>query len=201
MISWKFWLKNPGKIIYRVKYGIYELFHKEEPWLTPSAVSFLKNNILIKQTGFEWGSGRSTVWLAKRMKKLISVEHDLKWYNNISKKIKEQNVANIEYWHIPLDHAESEPTHPLYEKTPKYVLAIDKISEGSLDIVIVDGHYRQACILAAIPKIKNNGLLLIDDSNWLTWEGWGVPADWQIVSETGNGIKTTTIWQKITARK
>ena len=45
-----------------------------------------------------------------------------------------------------------------------YVAVACDIPDGSLDLVVVDGRARVACGLAAAPKVKPGGLLLLDDS-------------------------------------
>ncbi len=69
----------------------------DHPWLTKQANSILST--LLKQTdeGLEWGSGRSTFWLAQRIKHLTSVEHDKEWYEAVSSKLKAANISNVNY--------------------------------------------------------------------------------------------------------
>jgi hypothetical protein len=79
---------------------------------------------------------------------------------------------------------------------PRYVVVFEELQDGSLDFVVVDGHYRQACIRAAIPKLKMGGLLLLDNSNWLSDAEWGIPAPWSLVHRSSNVMTVTSIWQK-----
>ena len=44
----------------------------------------------------EFGSGRSTVWFAERVATLTSVEHDERWYEAVSAKLKERRLANVD---------------------------------------------------------------------------------------------------------
>ena len=81
---------------------------------------------------------------------------------------------------MPLDHPPAEPTRPVYEPLPRYVAVFNEFEDGSLDFVVVDGHYRQACILAALPKLKVGGLLMLDNSNWLSDREWGIPVSWPL---------------------
>jgi len=50
---------------------------------------------------WEWGSGRSTQWFGKRVKKLWSMEHKIKWFQ-IAKKACE-NMENVFLMHKPLE--------------------------------------------------------------------------------------------------
>lgn len=46
-----------------------------------------------------------------------------------------------------------------------YVRAIDSCADGSLDLVIVDGRAREACLKHALPKVRSGGWLLLDNSH------------------------------------
>ena len=59
------------------------------------AESYFKN----KDMALEWGSGGSTLYFSQLVKKYISIEHDIKWYDNIKSKIEE----NVELYCISLD--------------------------------------------------------------------------------------------------
>ncbi len=70
----------------------------EHPWLTKEASFILVS--LLKETdiGLEGGSGRSTLWFARRVKKLTSVEHNKNWYNKILKKLQGQKLdGKVDY--------------------------------------------------------------------------------------------------------
>lgn len=189
-------LLKPRYLLCRFIYMVYQLFHPNEPWMSQKAVRFLDKKITREQIGIEWGSGRSTLWFGERLKSLISVEHDPCWYSYISKQIQKKEFKNVNYHYIALEHAVKEPTVPYYEKMPAYVKAIEKCEDESIDIAIVDGHYRQACILVSLKKIKKGGLLLVDNTNWLPLEEWCVPPDWLILHRSYNVMSETTIWQK-----
>src|SRR5262245_28763699 len=49
------------------------------PWLTFGAVRFLESRLASTQRVFEYGSGGSTLFLARRVEQVISVEHDVRW--------------------------------------------------------------------------------------------------------------------------
>ncbi|HWQ10611.1 MAG TPA: hypothetical protein VN436_15930, partial [Holophaga sp.] len=49
------------------------------PWLNAGAVRFLDRHLAPDMAGFEWGGGRSTAFVARRVARLVSVEHKAKW--------------------------------------------------------------------------------------------------------------------------
>ena len=60
----------------------------------------------------------------------------------------------------------------------------------ALDFVLVDGHYRQACIHTVLDRINPGGMLVVDDWHFLPGPAWGVPTRWPVVcaatSASGN---------------
>jgi predicted O-methyltransferase YrrM len=148
-------------------------------------------------SGLEFGSGRSTTWFAGRLGSLTSVEHDARWYAQVRAKLDRRQIANVDLKLIPLDHSESEPERADYNPAPAYVAVLDEFRDRSLDLVVVDGHYRTTCVKRSVPKLKPGGLLLVDDTEmWHEVGGPPVPKGWHLVDRSSNGIKQACIWQK-----
>jgi len=187
-------LRQPIYSIGKLRDRWYECAHPDCPLLTPKANCYLAKRVSKDALGLEWGSGRSTLWFARNCRKLISIEHAHDWLRFVSDRLREGSLSNVELRLVPLDHDESTPTVPSYEKTPHYVTQVLDFPDESLDFVLVDGHYRQACVLAALSKLKQGGLLIVDDTHWMPLREWGVPADWRIGLQGRSAIKETTIW-------
>ena len=81
---------------------IFDFFHKDYPWITRQSTKFIEENIGVDTVGYEWGSGRSTLWFAKKTKYLYSIEHDRDWFNQVSQKISEEDIRNVKLIFIPL---------------------------------------------------------------------------------------------------
>lgn len=187
---------QPIYLARRIAYRFYEINHPDEPWIAQGAIRFCEKNLTKEHIGLEWGSGRSTTWYGVRLKSLLSIEYNHSWYSIVNRKLKEKEVENVECRYIPLDHSLNQPTLPRYDQTPKYVKVVEEFDDESIDFVVVDGHYRQACILEALKKIKSGGFLLVDNTNWMPLKEWGVPCDWSIVHQSSNVMTETTIWKK-----
>ncbi len=187
---------HPLASLRKVRDRWYETSHPGYPLLTPGANEFLERNITGEMVGFEWGSGGSTLWFARHSKRLISIEHDERWHREIGRQLQALGLTNVDYRHVPLDHEESAPTVPVYEVQPRYVAEIAAMPDESFDYCLIDGHYRQACLLAALPKVRVGGLLVVDDTHWMPLERWGVPASWEIAAQKPSSMKTTTILRK-----
>lgn len=81
-------------------------------------------------------------------------------------------------------------------RLPNYVAKALTVVNGSVDVCVIDGHYRQACIAATLPRLKPCGLLVVDNSNWLRPREWGVPGLWQEVRRFRFAGDETAIWRK-----
>jgi predicted O-methyltransferase YrrM len=147
-------------------------------------------------TGLEFGSGRSTVWFAGKLRHLTSVEHHSGWHEVVKEQLARAGCTNVDYRFVPLNHPESEGEHEHYDPLPDYVAVANGFPDNSLDLVVVDGHYRTHSIRAVLDKIKSGGLLLVDDANMWPRNMPPVPPNWPEVSRTTNGLKYTAIWRK-----
>lgn len=97
---------------------------------------------------FEYGSGASTAWLARRAGEVISVEHHQGWHALLGSLIPE-------FDNIDLRHRELEGD--------AYVGAIDEAG-GLFDVIVVDGRRRVDCLARAIPHLKPGGIIVFDDT-------------------------------------
>jgi predicted O-methyltransferase YrrM len=168
-----------------------------KPWLCRGAVVYCEGVLTKSMTAIEFGSGRSTAWFAKHVGRLTSVEHDSGWHSQVAATLERERIANVDYRLVPLEHPENEPERATYEPLPAYVAVLNAFDDESLDLVVVDGHYRTTCIVNCLSKLRPNGLLLVDDVNlWPSESAIPVPANWPLVSRSSNGIKRTCVWRK-----
>lgn len=191
-----YYFRNPRFFFPRIKYFIWEKMNPDKPWLCKEAVEFCDKNLKKDMKGIEFGSGRSTIWFAKKLSCLVSVEHDSQWHSLISQKINFSKISNIDYRLIPLNHPESEGEKSQYPNDPDYVSILKDFADEYFDFIVIDGHYRTNAIRLSMSKIKNEGLFLVDDVNfWGDFKDVPVPKTWRIVSQSTNGIKKTGIWK------
>ena len=139
-----------------VPWWTYKAIDEVEAWLAP------RNDVRV----FEWGSGASTIWLAKRAAEVRSVEH----HAGFGRMIQEQLVGTP---HAELDIVEPEPSdapkigsakegHGGLDFT-RYVFHIDEVG-GMFDLIVVDGRAREACLTAALPHLKPDGIIVFDNT-------------------------------------
>jgi hypothetical protein len=116
------------------------------PWYTFPAIEYLNDLDLSDKTAFEYGSGFSSLYWAKRAKHVLSVERDPAWIE----KTRGLTADNQEILLRPDQDA--------------YVSEISR--HGSFDIVIIDGDWRLDCADIAATKLKPGGLVILDNSDW-----------------------------------
>lgn len=117
------------------------------PWVTYSFIDFIKTRLNKELSIFEYGSGNSTLFYAKRVKRVVSVEHDEAWFN----KIVEEKASNAEMIFTQL------------EKGGVYSQKAKLLGE-KFDVIIVDGRDRVNCCKHSVDALSPNGVLVLDDS-------------------------------------
>jgi predicted O-methyltransferase YrrM len=135
--------------------------HPDAPLIVANAVILLDSWLKPSDRGLEWGSGRSTGWLAARLADLIAVEHDRLWYDRVRDLLQRRNLAGkVDYRLVPAPGEQmSEPLdHP-------YAGVADELPDQSLDFVLVDGQMRLRCVQKALAKLRPGGLLVLDGAN------------------------------------
>lgn len=135
--------------------------HPETPVFVANAVVLLNAWLRPTDRGFEWGSGRSTTWLAKRLAHLISVEHDPAWHARVQAGLAARGLAEKVDYRLVVA-----PGEQLAEPVGRaYAAVIEEVPDASLDFVLIDGQMRLRCIEKAIDKVKPMGLLVLDGAN------------------------------------
>jgi hypothetical protein len=72
---------------------------KPLPWYTYPAIEFLQARVRPEMVIFEYGCGNSTLWWAKRVAEVVSVEHDGEWYRRVAARV----PPNVTHRHVPHD--------------------------------------------------------------------------------------------------
>lgn len=129
-----------------------------QPWWNYKAVSFVEQRLPAAARVFEFGGGASTLWLRDRGATVTTVEDSHEWLDGLRARIPDGDLRYID----PTPDVTATPDGPF----DAYAAAIDGEPDDSFDLVIVDGQARRDCVLAAAPKVKPGGMLLLDDSQW-----------------------------------
>jgi hypothetical protein len=117
------------------------------PWYTYPAIEYVKQLDFSDKVIFEFGSGNSTLFWAKRAKTVYSVESDPQWYG----RMKALMPTNVEYM--------------LREQAESYASSIRHCSQ-KFDLIIIDGLSRYKCAAAAIGMLSESGMIILDNADW-----------------------------------
>lgn len=169
----------------RIIEKLYRRTHPEVAWLTPDANEILDGILSKEDRGVEFGSGNSTVWFAKRVAFLDSVEHQSDWFDKVTKTLGEEGLENVQY-HLHLRDSDDNPD------VSGYVRVGDNFPLESLDFALVDGIYREFCVRAVLDKLKPGGLLIIDNVNLYLPCKSAAPN-----SVPQDGKPVTPVWQEV----
>lgn len=137
------------------------------PWWTFEAGDAVASFLARREHArvFEWGSGASTVWLARRAGQVISVEHDPRWAQTITG-MAPQNVRLGVHQPRRLNPGElgvaSDKRGYQGLDFSDYVHEIDR-HPGVFDLIVIDGRVRHACLLRAVRRLAPDGLILVDN--------------------------------------
>lgn len=132
-----------------------------QPLIPPQAVEYFEQLLRPEFDVFELGSGASTLWLAERVQNVISVEHKPAWFEAISFHLQE-----LKYWNVDLKlFSRGEFGKKFDQWYTKFILGF---SRNAFDVVYIDGldRTRVETMINAKTRIRPNGWLVVDDSNW-----------------------------------
>ncbi|HMX61776.1 MAG TPA: class I SAM-dependent methyltransferase [Candidatus Sumerlaeota bacterium] len=137
----------------------------ELPWFSWAAIRFLDSHLNKSMHVFEYGSGGSTIYFAKRVASITSTEENPDWIAMVSERLKANGLTNATIQHRPYNFSDVQ----LDEfKQSDY---LHSIPDASLDVIVVDGTQwdvpvRPTCFAHAETKIKPGGIIIFDDSWW-----------------------------------
>jgi predicted O-methyltransferase YrrM len=203
--------RTPRYVFDRLSEIAYQLRHPEAPWLTPAMVDILDTWLRPADRGLEWGAGRSTGWLARRVGHVISIEENPDWGRRVGDMVDREGLGRRVELHVL-------PTGQGSGPTSVYVAKAAEIPAASLDFCLVDGDLRDYCASAALPLLKSGGILVVDNIERYVprrietrapnargaAEGYASDVWRQVMAEvagwrliwTSNGVSDTALWLK-----
>jgi predicted O-methyltransferase YrrM len=159
---------------------------------------------------FEYGSGSSTIFLARHCAQVISVEHDGNWATRVQTALDRLSISNCQLRRVvpePIGTAADtigytsgfEGCEQLAFR--RYASAIDDQDDHSLDVVLIDGRAREACLRHADRKLRPGGFLIVDNTERPRYRAAleRLPSDWLRIDFPGPCAHTdfftrTTVW-------
>jgi hypothetical protein len=133
----------------------------ELPWFSYAAIDFLDDFFQPDMTVCEYGSGGSTLFFARRVKSVLSIEDNAKWYELVTRRLEQNGVRNVAMVLCPFDFK-----NPAGFERSAYLRALP---EDKFDVIVVDGseewtQVRPVCFARAEQRIKTGGIIVVDDS-------------------------------------
>jgi SAM-dependent methyltransferase len=128
----------------------------DSPWLNPKIREALDS--LLQPTDFmvECGSGRSTLWFARRVQQLLSIEFDPEWLKHVQQKLAAAQIRNVDLRFVDYSLEGDQQNN-------EYIACLTALPDSSIDVCLIDGGPRSYCAMALLSKLKPGGLLVIDD--------------------------------------
>lgn len=117
------------------------------PWVTYPFIDFITPRLNKDFELFEFGSGNSTLFYSKYVKKVITVEHNKNWYEKVKSKL----PGNAEIIYQTLEGTGYEKAALAYEMM--------------FDIIIIDAEKRVECLKNSLSKLNATGVMILDDSD------------------------------------
>lgn len=147
------YLSDTGWIKSAVQNDIIDREGNALPWLTYPFIHFLEGRLDKEFRLFEYGSGQSTLYFAKRVKKVVSVEHDRDWYDHLAGRLPSNATVHYKELEYGGEYA-------------RFILS----TEENYDLVIIDGRDRVNCCCASVDAVKDNGVIILDNADRKAYE-------------------------------
>lgn len=189
------WIKS----IFRNKRCLYHL-----PWMTFGALDWLDKNIRREHKVFEWGSGGSTLYWAKKAGYVCSIEHNSEWYEQVRRILTDSGLNNFDYKlmelgnnHISGNHHSQYP-NPIKQSLESYCRAIESFPDNYFDLIVIDGRLRLDCAKLAIAKVKDNGRIILDNAERKEYLPiFELMKDWKKIVFRGPGLYNLYPWDTV----
>jgi hypothetical protein len=131
------------------------------PWFSYAAIDFLDSFLEPHMTVCEYGSGGSTLFFARRVRSVFSIENSPQWGEAVSRRLKQQSLQNVTLKLCPFDFKVPDGfEHSAY---------LHAIPDERFDVIVLDGseewtQVRPICFVKAEARIKRGGIIVVDDS-------------------------------------
>ena len=142
----------------------------ELPWISYGAIAFLENYLLPEHRVFEFGSGGSSFFFARRVASLLSVENHAEWQERVAALALERKLSNLQCELHPID-----PNHPEKYPTLSYFTRLQPTQP--YDVIVVDGYcdyenaqcggLRHIAFDRALDCVRRPGGIIVVDDYWM----------------------------------
>lgn len=140
----------------------------EQPWMAFGAIDFLQRRLTPATRVFEFGSGGSSFFFARRAGAVFSVENILDWQQRVNSLATERQLTNLRCDYHPID-----TTRPDLYPGLHYLSALQPLAH---DIIVVDGFcdyenaehglLRDLTFDRALACVRRPGGIIVVDDYW-----------------------------------
>ena len=137
----------------------------EIPWFSYGAIDYLACAITPDWQVFEYGSGGSTVFFARRAAHVVCVENDAAWHTKVQEHLQRSGLTNVD---CQL-HAFGDAEAGHFEALPYF----HALEAGRFNLIVVDGFcgfgtgrygkLRPHAFARACAAVKRPGMVVLDD--------------------------------------
>ena len=120
---------------------------KPIPWYTYPAIEYISQFDYSNKKVFEFGTGYSSMYWAKRALKVISIEDQPEWFAKFSAEFSAPN------WQMRYCDEKKGYENTILADNEKY------------DVIIIDGKRRASCASCATQALAKGGMIILDDSD------------------------------------
>jgi predicted O-methyltransferase YrrM len=133
----------------------------ELPWFSYAAIDYLEKFLKPHMTVFEYGSGGSTLFFARRTQSVLSVEDNMKWFELVTGRLKSKGLDNAKLEWCSFDFK----TATGFDDSDY----LHSMPDERFDVIVVDGTeewtlIRPICFQKAEKHVKEGGIIVVDDS-------------------------------------
>lgn len=156
--------RNPAHVSRYVTHNIFNgrtPLDLEVPWFSYAAIDFLADYLTQELTVCEYGSGGSTLFFARRVESVFTIEDNAHWFELVQQRLRDHSLGNVTMKLVPFNFRD-----PVGFASSDYLHAIP---DRQFDVIVVDGseewtQIRPICFEHAEGFVKPGGIIILDDS-------------------------------------
>lgn len=163
------WVRSLGAI-----HDLERLVDLDVPWWTYNAIDVVSDFLEAHPDArvFEYGSGASTIWLARRAGHVTSVEHHAGWHERMVAALAARgDLCPVDLRLVSPDGIPASDALYISKKAGEkgqsfadYAGAIGAQPDALYDLIVIDGRARNACLAHAEAHLAPGGMIVFDNT-------------------------------------